>query len=297
VAKKRRFELLNGFYGAEERRFDVSSGTIWFCSSRGTDMNLHERLCEAFCENFSIKEVPIGFSVKTPFRWHSGDFLSFYARKSNAKLRFEDDGLTVSELEGAGVDITNGTRFEMLQEMLSSTGIKYDQDEFLFYTDYVSEERAGIAALSFLEFMIRVQEFLLTARSRVANTFKDDLIAALIERFGVENVHLNDAPVGSLSYYVVDIVVRHKGGKMAAIFPATTEAKALEAVLFSKEIELKNVSNVVPFLIVEDSEFSKITRQTRSKAMNSDLQMGAWGGGQLDVIDKVEKHVNQASRR
>ncbi|MGE4483112.1 DUF1828 domain-containing protein [Acidocella sp.] len=256
-------------------------------------MNLHDRLCEAFCKNFTIREVPIGFSIKTPFRWHSGDFLAFYARTSREGLRFEDDGLTVSELEGAGVDITTGARFEMLQDMLASTGVKFDQDEFLFYTDYVHEDRSGLLAISFLEFMLRVQEFLLTARTRTASTFRDDLIAALVERFGVDSVQVNEAPISALSYYVVDIVVRHRSGKMAAIFPGTTEAKALEAVLFSKEIELKSVSNVVPFLIVEDSEFTKISRQTRSKAINSDLQMGAWGGGQLDVIDKVEKHVKQ----
>lgn len=259
-------------------------------------MNLHERLCDAFCKDFLIREVPIGFSVKTPFRWHSGDFLAFYARKSSEGLRFEDDGLTISELEGAGVDITSGTRFDMLQAMLRSTKVKYDPDEFLFYTDYVPEERAGALAISFLEFMLRVQDFLFTSRTRTANTFRDDLIAALVDRFGAENVHLNEAPVSSLSYYVVDIVVHCAGGKLAAIFPGTTEAKALEAVLFSKEIELKSVSNVVPFLIYEDSESQKVSRPTKSKALNSELQMGDWGGGQLDVIDKVEKHIKQVSR-
>lgn len=258
-------------------------------------MNLQERICDAFCAGFIVREIKIGFSIISPFRWLTGDYLSFYGRREEGKIRFEDDGLTVSELQGAGADILSGTRFDSLQTMMKECGIRYDVDEVLFHTDWVIEERAGLLALAFLAFMTRVQDFQFTTRAKVENTFKDDLIAALIDRFGPDQVRLDEAPVQRLSYYKVDIVVRHPNGRTAAIFPGTSESKALDAVLFSKEMELKKVVNVVPFLIYEDLARSAVTGPTRSKAMNSDLQMADWAGGKTDVIDKVEKYVTQAA--
>ena len=213
------------------------------------------------------------------------------------KFRFEDSGLTVSDLESAGADITTGLRYDILQSLMNEHLVFFDEEDVLFHTEWVSEEQIGKSALSFLEFMIHVQDFIFTTRSRTARTFKDDLIAALIERFGEDQIILLEAPVASLSYYVVDIVVRHKSGRTAAIFPATSEAKALEAVLFSKEIELKNVENVIPFLIYEDVSAPRVSKPTQSKAMNSELQMADWGGGKLDVIDKVNKYVGQTPKR
>ncbi len=85
--------------------------------------------------------------------------------------------------------------------------------------------------------------------------------------------------------------MRHKNGKIAAIFPATSEQKALEAVLFAKELELKNIDNVIPFLIMETAASTKINKYTHTKAMNSELKLGAWDGGALEVIDKIEKNI------
>lgn len=258
-------------------------------------MNLQERICDAFCAGFLVREIKIGFSIRSPFRWLTADNLAFYGRRKGDQIRFEDDGLTVSELQGAGADVLSGTRFKLLRSMMKDCGVQYDMDEVLFHTDWASEEQAGVLALSFLEFMTRIQEFQLTTRSRVENTFKDDLIAALIERFGPDQIALDEAPVQRLSYYKVDIIVRHPSGKTAAIFPGTSEPKALDAVLFSKEMELKKVINVVPFLIFEDLAGSIVSGPTRSKAMNSDLQMADWAGGRMEVIDKVEKYVTQIS--
>jgi hypothetical protein len=95
----------------------------------------------------------------------------------------------------------------------------------------VKAEEVGLAAIRFMSFMVRVQDLLLTVRARVASTFKEDLIAAVQERFSEEaEVSVNEAPVAALSYYVVDVVVRHRSGRLAAIFPATSEEKVLSAM-------------------------------------------------------------------
>jgi hypothetical protein len=207
-------------------------------------------------------------------------------------VRFEDSGATLFELEGAGVDLSSTTRMDSLRELCAELGVTFDEANSQFYTDWVKTEEVGLAAIKFMSFMTRVQDMLLTIRTRVASTFKEDLIEAVRERFEQEaSIAVNEAPVESLSYYVVDIIVRHKNGKTAAIFPATSEEKALGATLFAKELELRHIDNVVPFLVFEQAGGPKIGRDTQAKAMNSELQLATWDGGRMDVLDKIARHV------
>lgn len=259
-------------------------------------MNIKQQICEAFCAGISVRPVPIGLAIATPFPWLTGDNIVFYARIDGDRVRLEDGGSTVFDLETAGVDLSTTSRLEMIDQLGKECGVFYDQVEVIFHTDWVSIERGGISAIQFVSFLQRVQDLLFTTRERAASTFREDLVEALRLRFKDDAlIDLGEAPVDSLKYYTVDIVVRHKNGKVAAIFPGTTEQKALEAVLFAKEIELKNIKNVVPFLIFERMDSSKVNKDTRAKALNSELQLAAWDGGALDVIDKVEKHVSAAA--
>ena len=255
-------------------------------------MTIASQICDALCKGFTVHEIPIGFAIKSPFDWFTGDKMIFYARTKGALVQFEDSGATLFELEGAGVDLSSRTRMGSLQQLCRDSDIRFDEEESQFSTDYVKAEEVGLAAIRFMSFMVRVQDMLLTVRSKIASTFKEDLIAAVQERFGSEaSIALNEAPVSALSYYVVDIVVRHKGGKTAAIFPATSEEKGLSATLFAKELELKNIDNVVPFLVFEHAATARISKDTQAKAMNSELQLATWDGGHSEVLDKIGKHV------
>lgn len=256
-------------------------------------MNLQEEICEALCGGFSVREIPIGYAIASPFDWFTGDKMIFYARTRGSQIRFEDSGSTLFELEGAGVDFSSSTRVESLKEICAEASVEFDEDESLFMSEWVDEKHIGLASVRFMSFMVRVQDMLLTIRSRVSNTFREDLISAVQERFADEaNVEISEAPVEQLSYYVVDIIIRHKSGKTAAIFPATSEEKALESVLFAKELELRNIDNVVPFLVFEKADGgTKIRSHTRSKALNSELKLASWDGGKMDVMEKIAKHV------
>lgn len=254
-------------------------------------MSIQRQICDALCKGFQVHQVPMGFAIGSPFDWFTGDGMAFYARTKGALLRFEDSGSTVFDLEGMGVDLSNPSRLQSLLEICADHGVHYDEEECIFYSDYVKPEEVGLAAIKFMSFMLRVQDMLLTVRHKVASTFKEDLVAAISERFGTDEVAVNDVPVADLSYYVVDIVVRHKGGKIAAIFPATSEEKVLSATLFAKDLELKNIDNVVPFLVFEHSNPKKITRDTQAKAMNSELELATWDGGHADVLEKIGRHI------
>ncbi len=256
-------------------------------------MKMKQKICEAFCSGFSVREIPMGLAISSPFHWINGDKLQFYVRKNGNLIRFEDSGSTIFDLEVAGVDMSNSSRVAILDELGSEYQISYDQDDVIFHSKWINQDQIGYEAIKFVSFLHRTQDLIFTTKDRVANTFKNDLIKALQDRFrGKANVELGEAPVIDLAYYTVDITVKHKNGKIAAIFPATSEQKALEAVLFAKELELKNIDNVIPFLIMETSESTKINKSTRTKAMNSELKLGAWDGGALDVIDKIERNLS-----
>ena len=260
-------------------------------------MNLQHQICEALCDGFNIREVNMGLAIASPFDWFTGDKMIFYARRRGAQVRFEDSGTTLFELEGAGVDFSSPTRIEQLKEICQEHHVTLEDDEGLFYSNWIDETRAGLEAVNFMTFMVRVQDMLLTVRSRVASTFRDDLVAAIESRFEDEaTIEFGNAPVASLSDYNVDIVVKHRSGKTAAIFPATSEVKALEAVLFAKELELQNVHNVVPFLVFEKAEGEKKIRSTtRSKALNSELNLASWDGGAAEVMRKLANHLAEAA--
>ncbi len=254
-------------------------------------MNLKRQLCEAFCDTSLVREVPIGFAIRSPFKWFTGDALVFYARREGAHLRFEDSGSTLFDLETAGVDMSASTRLETLDELAREHGVVFDQEESLFRSGWVTEAQSGVEGIRFLSFMNRVQDMLFTTWERTVSTFKEDLIAALQRSAPVGViVELGVPPVSELSYYTVDVVVRH-GGKIAAVFPATSEQKALEAILFSKELELRHIGDVVPFLVLESAGTGKIHSNTQAKALNSSLLMAAWDGGSLEVVDKVLRQV------
>ncbi|WP_088346643.1 MULTISPECIES: DUF1828 domain-containing protein [Rhodomicrobium] len=256
-------------------------------------MTLKEQICHALCEGFSVRVVPLGYAVKSPFRWVSGDNLVFYVRSEGGRVRLEDDGATIAELEGIGVDFSSDTRLEQLDSLLKQHNILFNQNSILFHTEWCEESEVAKLVPQFLSFLNRIQDLQMLNRDTVRNTFKDDVFLALRDRLGDDaQVEKNEVPVGALRDYKADVVVRHKSGRVAAIFAVSNEQKALEAILFSKELELNKVENVIPFLIYEDTNPVRINKRTQSRALNSDLELAVWDEGRSGAIDKVVRHVS-----
>ncbi|AWC25623.1 hypothetical protein CO731_05122 [Aminobacter sp. MSH1] len=233
----------------------------------------------------------MGLAIATSVLWLNGDRLAFYVRQKGDLVRLEDSGSSLFDLETSGVDTSTPARMELIQALCMEYGVLLDIDEAQFQTDWLPADSVGVAAIRFLSFLTRLQDLTFTTKERTAKTFRDDLISALKKEFGDEaTITTGEAPIPALAYYTVDIVIKHRDGRTAAIFPGIGEQKALEAILFAKEIELKKISGIVPFLIIEEAG-SKISKQTKAKALNSELAMAAWDGGERDVLDKVRRRL------
>ena len=61
-----------------------------------------QQLCEAFCGELSVRDVPAGLAVKTAFQFKDGDSVGFYVVRHptiQGKYRIEDSGLLIPFIE------------------------------------------------------------------------------------------------------------------------------------------------------------------------------------------------------
>lgn len=238
-----------------------------------------------------MREVPAGYAIKSPFDWFMGEPMTFYARMESGRARYEDSGLLVHDLEGMGVDFESQSRRNILDSLLREYGVRYDEADEMFVTEWVSPSSLARQTPAYLAFLSRVQDLLFLNRDRVASTFREDLLSALQTRFSKRaSIEQSTSPVLELPQSVVDITVTFENGSTLAIFPATSELKAYQAMLFASELDAAKITNVSPFLIFEDFGSSKLGQNTKARAINSSLQVAAWNGGREGVLDKLDRY-------
>lgn len=251
-------------------------------------MILKKQICNALCEGFSVRKVPVGYAIKSPIDWFLGEPLTFYIREEMGRARLEDSGTLYADLQAMGVDFTSNNRRLALDSLLKEHATQFHEEEYLFISEWKPLNAIASIIPNYMAFLTRVQDLMFLNRDRVASTFREDLIAAVENRFKkLGKIEIGEAPIPSLPRYTVDIVVKTHNGKTLAIFPAVSELNSVEAILFSKELELEKVDNVIPFLVFEDFNSSKISQRTMARALNSNLSTAAWNGGKREVLDKI----------
>ncbi|RUV02912.1 DUF1828 domain-containing protein [Mesorhizobium sp. M1A.F.Ca.IN.020.06.1.1] len=256
-------------------------------------MSLAEEICEVVCEGFKVRKVPVGYSVLTPWTWFSGEPLTFFIREEKGQARLEDSGLLVADLQGMGLDLGSENRRALLASLLTEHRAFLDDDDSQFATEWMTIDRVASRIPEFLSFLLRVQDLLFLNRDKVRSTFKEDLASAIQDRFeGEAEIILGQAPIPRLPQYIVDILVAHRDGRNIAIFAGVSDVSVLQAVLFQKELQIKGIDDFKAFLIFEDMNGARVSQRNRSIAINSDLEIGDWGGGRLEVVEKVYRHVH-----
>lgn len=257
-------------------------------------MNLLKDVCGTFCDGLAMREVPIGFAIRTPFRTADGDAVALYARRDPAvagRYRFEDDGATLAELQEAGFSLDNETRGTEFYRLLAEYGCHYDEDEILIHTDYLSEEQLPAYFLKFMALMVRLGDLRMLSRNVVRDTFKGDLQEFVEATFeGMAAVERDASPMTTLTDYVADVVVRGPDSTLA-IYAGTTEVKALEAFVLWQELERQGISGVIPMVVFERAKPPSIKQRTMARLMNSNVSLGSLEGSRWDVAQKMRHHA------
>ena len=250
--------------------------------------------CRAFCDRIAMRPVPIGYVLKTPFRRADGDAIAIYLRRHSedpTQYRLEDDGQTIAFLEASGVDLDSEKRFEAFTELLKEYDAFLDEGESVLHTQFLAEDDLAAASVRFTALLLRVVDLLLLSTSRVRSTFRDDLVEMVERQFGTAAIELNSPLNPAMKDYVVDIIVRSSDGRALAIFAGTSELKALEALLFSKECREQQVANVRPMLVLENAKPREIKERTFSRVINSDILLASMDGEEIAIRRKMAESL------
>jgi hypothetical protein len=252
-----------------------------------------EALCQAFCGDLKLTDVPVGYAVTTTFRRDDGDSVAFYIVRDKSRpgiYRIEDDGATVAFLEGAGVDFSTETRSEAFQTLLEAHQVEFDEDEMLLHTDAMPEADLPRAAMRFLSLMLRINDFLLLTRDKVASTFKEDAAARIIERLEGKAIVEQDKPVSpSLSDTVPDMVIRRANRAPVAVFFGSSAQRVNDAIFLQMQAlyELHEQVQVIALLERENV----INHDLRRRAANRLAAVPIYRGDETTAINRIEREV------
>ncbi|MCX5517787.1 hypothetical protein OSH10_05015 [Kaistia defluvii] len=252
-------------------------------------MNFERKLNNALANGFRVREVPMGYAIVSPFLWLDDGPVTFYGRVEGGQIRFEDSGDTLVQIEDA-IDLGSEARLQTVRDLAGSHGLIFDEADNAFRSQWVPIDNSDAAIFSFLSFMNRIQDVTMLTREKVEHSFRDDLVAAVQEFFeGRADVQERAAIAPDHGEYVTDVLVTAANGRSAAIYAATSEPKALEALLSAELIQREGMRNVTPFLVYEDLLASSVSKRTRTRTINHDiLRLGDWSGGKREIVSKVQ---------
>lgn len=254
---------------------------------------MKEALCEAFCGDLKLAEVPVGYAVTTTFRRDDGDSVGFYLVRDKTRpgvFRVEDDGTTIPFLEACGVEFSTETRSDAFAALLEGHGVEFDEDEMLLHTQSVNESELPKAAMRFLSFMLRINDFLLLTKDKVASTFKEDATGRILERLEGKAVVEQDRPVSSsLSDTIPDMVIRATGRPPVALFFGTSAQRVNDAVFLQMQAlyEVREPLQVIALLERENV----IGRDLRRRAANRLAALPIYRGDETTAINRIEREA------
>lgn len=255
-------------------------------------MNVQE-FCKAFCADMAVTPVPIGYAIKTPFKWPDGDAIGVYIRRNaNGMMRLEDDGMTISYLQEEGVDFRQETKMEALHSIISSADLSYNPEDSLIFSEYVGEERIGVQFLRFLSVMNRLQDLRLLVRGRIVRYFQDEVRAFLGDNMPRSiRIEENEAPSPDLGDYVADFVLTAPSGATLSIFAANTDVKALESLVLWQEIRQRRKAEMRCAAIFETAQPQSVKKRTLSRVLNSQIIVGTMDGPRTDLAFKLQREL------
>lgn len=256
-------------------------------------MELKEQICKAFCEDISVRSVPVGLAVSTAFSGHDGDPIGFYVIGPDHKgnFRLEDDGMTVPLLEANGADLDNKSRHEVFSALLQAYQVHFDEKTFELKTGSVTSEKVAEAALRFVNLILRVQDILYMAQERAASTFREDVLKQLHKVVREDVEIIENAPISpGLEDYPADIVLKAMNTIPLAVYLCNTDQKILEALVlhYASRYEKKIQCSVAGILETGKSVSSK----NLQRAMNHLDAVTQFRGDEAQAIRRVTQNFS-----
>lgn len=254
---------------------------------------MKEELCRAFCNEISVKEVPAGLSIRTPFLRSDGDAISFYVVKTDTipgAARLEDDGQTIPYLEACGVDFETSTRQKAFEQLLKEYGAVHDEGENVIRTPNMSEAELPRAALRFSAFLLRLYDFLLLTQEHVESTFKEDAKNRIKEAIGDRASVREDVAVSpTLAEIIPDMVISAAGRDPVAVFLAQSAVRIQDAIILQLDALYVVKQSLAVVALVESQ--STLSRDMLRRAGNRLAAVTTWEGDQIAAVQRIEREA------
>lgn len=254
---------------------------------------MKEALCRAFCGDLTLTDVPSGFAVSTTFERDDGDSVGFYIVRDERKpgrYRLEDDGTTVPFLEASGVEFSTETRSAAFAELLETYKVEFDEAEMLLHTPFIDESELPSTAMRFVAFMLRVNDFLLLTRERVASSFKEDATRMIRERIADRAlVAEGEAVSPALSDNVPDLLIKAPERRPVAVFLGTSQQRVYEAILLQMQALYEAKEDVAVIALLESDRV--ITRDVLRKATNRLEAIPNFRGDEIEAVHRITREA------
>ncbi|HEY6644716.1 DUF1828 domain-containing protein [Povalibacter sp.] len=251
-------------------------------------------LCKAFCEDVTVNQVPFGLAVGTGFAGPMGDPIGFYVSNPDRDGRrwIQDDGLTIFNLESAGADISLSSRAQAFRDLLNEYGLEFDEDEQVLRSSPLHDDELPKKALSFVAFMLRLQDLTLLVKERVASTFKEEVIRELRARVGDRATILEDAPVSlELAQYPADVVLQAVGSPPVALFFGTSDANLSEAIILDLVARHEVMTELSVIALLETENQPGLSKKIRQRASNRLTAVPSYRGDEGAALDRIVRET------
>lgn len=251
---------------------------------------MKEELCQAFCNELTVREVPMGIAVSTAFSFPDGDKIGFYVKEVAGGYEIQDNGLVFPALEANGLDRKNKSRAEALTTLMEEYNVALDEDDREFSLSAPTRDEIPGAALRFVSFLLRVGDLLLLVEERVASTFRFDVERILRERIGEGAlIQSRQAISTNLADFPPDYLIQAQGRDPVALFLGTSDARVLEALFVQLRAEHEEHFPVkIVALLEREKAISAAVRQQAANRLDALLQ---FRGDEVAAIGRVVKEV------
>lgn len=255
---------------------------------------MKNELCQAFCASLHVERVPAGWAVQTPYRLPDGDPVMFFiVTVDDQTARLEDDGATIALLEASGVPLDKkGSRYQTFLDLLKQHHATYDDDAGVISSPVLRTGDVPAAAISFTALMLRVHDLALLTVERVKQSWRDDALQDLHNRFdSVALVEEGALISGRSGGFTADVVIRPKNAPPVAVVMATSNAKGLQALVLKMELEKYQGEDTPVILLVERAKDNPLAESTYALAQSRLNGVHTYRGAEPEAMAAIARYL------